>query len=61
MLLVFMDLLSVTIPVFPKFIQEPLTLSIGIDFLVRLAYLAYGVLAAMLYVIFFGLPERRRG
>ena len=61
MLLVFMDLLSVTIPVFPKFIQEPLTLSIGIDFLVRLAYPAYGVLAAMLYVIFFGLPERRRG
>ena len=61
MLLVFMDLLSVTIPVFPKFIQEPLTLSIGIDLLVRLAYLAYGVLAAMLYVIFFGLPERRRG
>ncbi|MCW5692324.1 MAG: tripartite tricarboxylate transporter TctB family protein [Pseudolabrys sp.] len=60
MLLVFMDLLSVTIPVFPKFIQDPLTLSLGIDTLVRVAYLAYGALAALLYIIFFGWPERRR-
>lgn len=60
MLVVFMDLLSVAIPVFPKFIQDPLTLSIGIDTLVRVAYLAYGVLAAVLYVIFFGWPELRR-
>lgn len=61
MLLVFMDLLSVTIPVFPRFIQDPLTLSLGIDLLVRLAYLAYGLLATILYVIFFGWPERRHG
>ncbi len=60
MLVVFMDLLSVAIPVFPKFIQDPLTFSIGIDVLVRLAYAAYGVLAAVLYVIFFGWPELRR-
>ncbi|MBS0536424.1 MAG: tripartite tricarboxylate transporter TctB family protein [Proteobacteria bacterium] len=61
MLLVFMDLLSVTIPVFPVFIQEPLTLSLGIDTVVRIAYVGYGLLAALLHVIFFGLPEMRRG
>jgi len=61
MLLIFMDLLSVTIPVFPKFIQDPLTFAIGIDTLVRIAYVAYGGLAAALYVFFFGLPEMRRG
>lgn len=60
MLLVFMDLLSVTIPVLPRFIQDPLTLSMGIDTLVRVGYAAYGVLAAVLYVIFFGWPELRR-
>ena len=60
MLVVFMDLLSVAIPVFPKFIQDPLTFSIGIDVLVRIAYAAYGVLAAVLYIIFFGWPELRR-
>jgi hypothetical protein len=61
MLVIFMDLLSVTMPVFPKFIQDPLTFSLGIDTLVRIAYGAYGVLAAALYVAFFGLPEMRRG
>lgn len=61
MLLIFMDLLSVTIPVFPKFIQDPLTFAIGIDALVRIAYAAYAVVAAALYVAFFGLPEMRRG
>lgn len=61
MLLIFMDLLSVTIPVFPKFIQDPLTFAIGIDALVRIAYVAYAAIAAMLYVFFFGLPEMRRG
>lgn len=61
MLLIFMDLLSVTIPVFPKFIQDPLTFAIGIDTLVRIAYVAYAAIAAMLYVFFFGLPEMRRG
>lgn len=61
MLLIFMDMLGVTIPVFPKFIQEPLTFSLGIDAVVRIAYGAYAVLAAILYVAFFGLPEMRRG
>lgn len=61
MLLIFMDLLSVTIPVFPKFIQDPLTFAIGIDALVRIAYVAYAAIAAVLYVFFFGLPEMRRG
>ena len=61
MLVIFMDLLSVTMPVFPKFIQDPLTFSLGIDTLVRIAYGVYGVIAAALYVAFFGLPERRRG
>lgn len=61
MLLVFMDLLSVTMPIFPRFIQDPLTLSLGIDTVVRLAYGVYAVLAAALYVLFFGWPELRRG
>lgn len=60
LLLVFSDMLNVTIPVFPKFIQDPLTLSLGIDALVRLAYGAYAVLTATLYVFFFGLPEMPR-
>ena len=61
MLVIFMDMLSVTIPVFPKFIQDPLTFSLGIDTVVRIAYGAYAALAAALYVAFFGLPEMRRG
>jgi hypothetical protein len=61
MLVIFMDMLSVTIPVFPKFIQDPLTFSFGIDTVVRIAYGAYGALAAALYVAFFGFPEMRRG
>lgn len=60
MLVVFMDLLSVTIPVFPKIIQDPLTFRFGIDTVVRIAYAAYGVLAAVLHVVFFGWPEMRR-
>lgn len=60
LLFVFSDMLSVTIPVLPRFIQEPLTLSLGIDTVVRLAYGAYAVLTAALYVFFFGLPESRR-
>lgn len=60
LLMVFSDMLSVTIPVLPRFIQEPLTLSLGIDTVVRLAYGAYAVLTAALYVFFFGLPEMRR-
>jgi hypothetical protein len=61
MLVVFTDLLSVTIPLLPKFIQDPLTFSLGIDTVVRVAYTVYAVLAAVLYVAFFGLPEMRRG
>lgn len=61
MLIVFMDVLSVTIPVFPKFIQDPLTISLGIETVVRLAYGAYAAIAALLYAVFFKLPEMRRG
>ncbi|RDV03401.1 tripartite tricarboxylate transporter TctB family protein [Undibacter mobilis] len=61
MLVIFMDMLGVTIPVFPKFIQDPLTFSLGIDTVVRIAYAAYAAVAAVLYVAFFGLPEMPRG
>ena len=61
MLVIFMDMLSVTIPVLPKFIQDPLTFALGIDTVVRLAYAAYAAVAGVLYVAFFGLPEMRRG
>lgn len=60
MLVVFVDLLGVTIPVFPKFIQDPFTISFGIDTVVRAAYAAYAALAAALYVIFFTFAGKPR-
>lgn len=60
MLVVFVDLLGVTIPVFPKMVQDPLTISFGIDTVVRAAYAAYAALAAALYVIFFTLAGKPR-
>lgn len=60
-LLVFCDLLSVPLPVFPFAIQNMIPLSFGVDAGVRVLYTVYGALAAVLYVIFFRLPETRRG
>ena len=60
MLVVFVDLLGVTIPVFPKMIQDPLTISFGLDTVVRVAYAAYAALAAALYVIFFTFAGKPR-
>lgn len=53
MLVVFVDVLGVTIPVLPKFIQEPFTISFGIDTVVRAAYATYAALASALYAVFF--------
>lgn len=55
------DLLSVTIPIFPKLRQDAITISFGVDTAVRVAYSTYAVLTAVLYVAWFGLPERLRG
>jgi hypothetical protein len=60
MLVVFVDLLGVTVPVIPKIIQDPLTISFGIDIVVRAAYAAYGVLAAALYAVFFTFTGKSR-
>ncbi len=60
-LLVFPDLLGVPIPVFPETIKDAIPPSFGVDAAVRVVYAAYGCLAAVLYVTFFGLPEMRRG
>jgi hypothetical protein len=60
MLVVFVALLGVTIPVFPKFIQDPFTISFGLDTVVRAAYAVYGALAAALYVIFFTFAGKPR-
>lgn len=60
-LLVFYDLLGVPIPVFPRFIQDAIPPSFGVDSAVRVLYAVYGVLAAILYVTFFRRPELRRG
>jgi hypothetical protein len=61
MLLVFVDLLGVTIPIFPKHIQNAIALSFDAETAVRFAYSVYGALAAILYIIFFGLPGKRLG
>lgn len=61
MLMVFSDLLGVPIPVFPYFIERAIPPSFGVDAAVRVVYVLYGVLAAALYVVFFGLRETRRG
>lgn len=61
MLVVFVDLLNVSIPIFPKFIQDPIVLSFGADAALRFAYCAYGVLTAILYFAFFGRSEKRLG
>jgi hypothetical protein len=60
-LVVFVDILSVSMPVVPKFIQDPATMAYGSDIVVRVAYATYAALAGILYVFFFGLPEKRRG
>ncbi len=60
MLVVFVDVLGVTIPVLPKIIQDPFTLSFGIDTVVRAAYAACGAVAAALYVVFFTFAEKPR-
>lgn len=61
LLLVFADLLGVAVPVFPKFLEIAIDSSIGRDAAIRLAYVIYGVLAAILYGLIFGWGEKRRG
>ncbi|WP_029009691.1 tripartite tricarboxylate transporter TctB family protein [Azospirillum halopraeferens] len=59
-LLVFCDILSVTIPVFPKLIQDTVSSSFGLDVAMRGVYLAYGALAATLHVALPGVGGNRR-
>lgn len=59
-LLVFCDLLQVTIPIFPGFAQDTIFSSLGVEGAIRALYLAYGGIAAALYVAFFGLRGDRR-
>lgn len=57
MMLVFPDLLRLTLPSFPALLQNAIPPALGRDNALRLAYLAYAVIAAALYVAFF----RRKG
>lgn len=59
-LVVFCDLLQVTIPVFPGFAQDAVSRSVGADMAMRGLYLAYALLAAALYIVFFRLGGDRR-
>ena len=60
LLLIFADMLGVGVPVFPEFIEAAIPSSFGPDAATRLAYGIYGVLAAALYVVIFGLGGERR-
>lgn len=61
LMFLFADLLGVSIPVFPKFLQAALAGLFGPDTTIRLAYGLYGVLAVALYVAIFRLGGERRG
>jgi hypothetical protein len=61
MLLLFADLLGVNIPAFPKLVQNAIPPAFGADAALRVLYAAYGALAAILYIAFFGLSGERRG
>jgi hypothetical protein len=56
-LMVFVDLLGVSIPIAPRSIQNDLSMSVGFETMVRAAYATYGVIAVTLYVAL----VRRRG
>lgn len=58
-LVVFPDLLGVSIPAFPKFVEKAIPAAFGYDTAIRVLYCAYGALAAVLYAAFFGLSEKR--
>jgi hypothetical protein len=57
MMLVFVDLLAVGAPVFPRSIQTAIPVSLGADAAARIAYGAYAVLAGLLYLT----PSEPRG
>lgn len=59
-MLVFPDLLGVSLPVFPGFIEAAIPPSFGTGNALRVLYVAYGVLTAGLYILFFKMPEMRR-
>lgn len=54
LLLVFADLLGVAVPVFPKFLENGIEGAVGSETALRMAYGAYGTLAAILYGPVFG-------
>lgn len=60
-LLVFADLLGVPIPVFPEALEKAVPPAFGVAAAVRVLYAAYGVLTAVLYVVFFRMPKARNG
>jgi hypothetical protein len=61
MLIVFVDLLGVAVPIYPTALQDAIALSFDPDTAVRAAYVAYAVVATLLYMAFFGIPEQRGG
>jgi hypothetical protein len=61
LLMIFVDVLSVNIPVYPKAIGELLNSYLGEYLALRAGYVAYAIAALGLYVILYALPERNRG
>ncbi|MCJ9669456.1 MULTISPECIES: tripartite tricarboxylate transporter TctB family protein [unclassified Neorhizobium] len=61
LLLIFVDVLSVNIPVYPKAVGDLLNSHLGEYLALRAGYIAYAIAALGLYVILYMLPERNRG
>lgn len=60
-LLIFPDLLGVSIPALPKVVQDAIPPDFGVDNAGRVVYIVYFTLTAMLYLVFFGQPGARNG
>ncbi len=61
LLLIFVDVLAVNIPVYPKAIADVLNTSLGEYFALRAGYVVYAMIALGLYLILYMSAERKRG
>ncbi|MDR6819904.1 putative membrane protein [Neorhizobium sp. 2083] len=61
LLLIFVDVLAVNIPVYPKAIADSLNASVGEYFALRASYIVYAMIALGLYLILYMSAERTRG
>lgn len=61
LLLIFVDVLAVNIPVYPKAIADFLNTSMGEYFALRAGYVVYAMIAVGLYITLYMSAERKRG